>query len=198
MLTKWPCCICRRWFVPDRRVGHRQRVFGNGMSDRSPRADASLLIGRQLEVRETKDRLDVYLGPGSSPRMPRSSSAPSRASRCLCTGHRVARPSTQPLPEEQTLAQAEAPVPAYAAALKQRSGSRHTRFAPVVALDRESPRGSFLQAVTLSRRSQRSRTRNWRMPRNISFPMAPSLPDSYARNTIIDKKRPSPGEGESK
>jgi hypothetical protein len=26
MLTKRPCCICRRWFVPDRRVGHRQRA----------------------------------------------------------------------------------------------------------------------------------------------------------------------------
>src|ERR1700694_1215992 len=26
MLTKRPCRICRRWFVPDRRVGHRQRA----------------------------------------------------------------------------------------------------------------------------------------------------------------------------
>lgn len=26
MLTKRPCRICRRWFVPDRRVGRRQRV----------------------------------------------------------------------------------------------------------------------------------------------------------------------------
>ena len=26
MLTKRPCCICRRWFVPDRRVGRRQRA----------------------------------------------------------------------------------------------------------------------------------------------------------------------------
>jgi hypothetical protein len=26
MLTKRPCCICRRWFVPDRRVGGRQRA----------------------------------------------------------------------------------------------------------------------------------------------------------------------------
>jgi hypothetical protein len=26
MLTKRPCCICRCWFVPDRRVGRRQRA----------------------------------------------------------------------------------------------------------------------------------------------------------------------------
>src|SRR5712691_7447905 len=26
MLTKRPCCICRRWFVSDRRVGRRQRA----------------------------------------------------------------------------------------------------------------------------------------------------------------------------
>src|SRR5713226_5552738 len=26
MLTKRPCQICRRWFVPDRRVGRRQRA----------------------------------------------------------------------------------------------------------------------------------------------------------------------------
>ena len=26
MLRKRPCCICRRWFVPDRRVGARQRA----------------------------------------------------------------------------------------------------------------------------------------------------------------------------
>ena len=26
MLTKRPCCVCRRWFVPNRRVGRRQRA----------------------------------------------------------------------------------------------------------------------------------------------------------------------------
>jgi hypothetical protein len=26
MLTKRPCCICRHWFVPDGRVGRRQRA----------------------------------------------------------------------------------------------------------------------------------------------------------------------------
>jgi hypothetical protein len=26
MLTKRPCCRCRHWFVPDRRVGRRQRA----------------------------------------------------------------------------------------------------------------------------------------------------------------------------
>jgi hypothetical protein len=26
MLTKRPCCICRHWFVPDGRIGRRQRA----------------------------------------------------------------------------------------------------------------------------------------------------------------------------
>jgi hypothetical protein len=26
MLTKRPCCICRHWFTPDRRVGRRQHA----------------------------------------------------------------------------------------------------------------------------------------------------------------------------
>ena len=26
MLRKRPCCVCRHWFVPDRRVGRRQRA----------------------------------------------------------------------------------------------------------------------------------------------------------------------------
>ena len=26
MLTKRPCCICRHWFIPDRRVDRRQRA----------------------------------------------------------------------------------------------------------------------------------------------------------------------------
>ena len=66
---------------------------------------------------------------------------------------RGARPSTQPLPEEQTLAQADPPVPAYAAALKQRSAGRGTlALRRLLGLYREYPRAPFRQAVTLAAR----------------------------------------------
>jgi hypothetical protein len=111
-----------------------------------------LLIGRQLEVRETKDRIDVYHGP----RLVAShQKVLSRTfTRVTMPEHRPprgARPSTQPLPEEQTLAQADPPVPAYAAALKQRSAGRGTlALRRLLVLYREYPRTAFLQAVTLA------------------------------------------------
>ena len=111
-----------------------------------------LLIGRQLEVRETKDRIDVYHGP----RLVAShAKVLSRTfTRVMRPEHRPprgARPSTQPLPEEQTLAQADPPVSAYAAALKQRSAGRGTlALRRLLALYREYPRAPFLRAVTLA------------------------------------------------
>jgi len=111
-----------------------------------------LLIARQLEVRETKDRIDVYQGP----RLVAShAKVLARAfTRMTVPEHRPprgARPSTQPLPEEQTLAQADPPVPAYAAALKQRSAGRGTlALRRLLALYREYPRAPFRQAVTLA------------------------------------------------
>ena len=64
---------------------------------------------------------------------------------------RGARPSTQPLPEEQTLAQADPPVPAYAATLKQRSAGRGTlALRRLLALYREYPRPAVRRAVTLA------------------------------------------------
>jgi hypothetical protein len=51
---------------------------------------------------------------------------------------RAARPATQPSPEEQALAVADPPVPAYAAALKARSAGRGTlALRRLLALSRE-------------------------------------------------------------
>ena len=110
------------------------------------------LIGRQLEVRETKDRIDVYHGP----RLVAShATVRSRTfTRVTVPEHRPprgARPATQPSPEEQALAQADPPVPAYAAVLKQRSAGRGTlALRRLLALYREYPRAPLLQAVTLA------------------------------------------------
>ena len=111
-----------------------------------------LLIGRQLEVRETKDRIEVYHGPRQ---VASHQKALGRGfTRVTAAEHRPprgARPSTQPLPEEQILAQADPPVPAYAAALKRRSAGRGTlALRRLLGLYREYPRTAFLQAVTLA------------------------------------------------
>jgi hypothetical protein len=111
-----------------------------------------LLIGRPLEVRETKDRMDVYQGPRLVASHPKAlGRAFTRVTDPTHRPPRGARPSTQPLPEETTLAQAEPPLPAYAAALKQRSAGRGTlALRRLLALYREYPRAAFLHAVTLA------------------------------------------------
>jgi len=111
-----------------------------------------LLIGRPLEVRETKDRIDLYQGP----RLVASHAKVfgRTFTRVTVPEHRPprgARPATQPAPEEQALAAADPPVPAYAAALKARSAGRGTlALRRLLALSREYPRAAFLQAVTVA------------------------------------------------
>ncbi len=111
-----------------------------------------LLIGRQLEVRETKDRIDVYQGP----RLVASHQKVlgRTVTRVTVPEHRPprgARPSQQPSPEDQILAQAEPPLPAYAAALKQRAAGRGTlALRRLLTLSREYPRAAVQQAVTLA------------------------------------------------
>ena len=111
-----------------------------------------LLIGRQLEVRETKDRIALYHGP----RLVASHQKVlgRTITRVTMPEHRPPRgamPAAQPSPEDQALAQTDPPVPTYAAALKQRSAGRGTlALRRLLALYREYPRAAFLQAVTLA------------------------------------------------
>jgi hypothetical protein len=111
-----------------------------------------VLIGRQLEVRETKDRIDLYHGPRLV--ASHAKALGRTVTRVTVPEHRPprgARPSTQPSPEEQALAQADPPLPVYAAALKPRSTGRGTlALRRLLALYREYPRAPFLQAVTLA------------------------------------------------
>jgi transposase len=111
-----------------------------------------VLIGRQLEVRETKDRLDVYHGPRQ---VASHAKVLTRTfTRVTVPEHRPprgARPSQQPPPEEQILAQCEPPLPAYAAALKQRTAGRGAlALRRLLALSREYPRTAVHHAVTLA------------------------------------------------
>jgi hypothetical protein len=111
-----------------------------------------LLIGRQLEVRETKERIDVYQGP----RLVASHQkvlgrTVTRVTEPEHRPPRGARPSQQPPPEAQILAQADPPLPAYAAALAQRAAGRGTlALRRLLTLSREYPRAAVHHAVTLA------------------------------------------------
>ena len=110
-------------------------------------------IGRRLEVRETKDRIDVYEGRAWSRPTRGAESTPHARDATRSTGRRAGGPSARkPLARgDRTLAQAEPPLPAYAAALKQRSAGRGTlALRRLLALYREYPRAAFLHAVTLA------------------------------------------------
>jgi Mu transposase, C-terminal domain len=111
-----------------------------------------VLIGRQLEVRETKDQIDVYHGPRQ---VASHAKVLTRTfTRVTVPEHRPprgARPSQQPPPEEQILAHSEPPLPAYAAALKARAAGRGTlALRRLLTLSREYPRAAVSQAVTLA------------------------------------------------
>lgn len=138
-------------FVPEVYALHHRIVDVEGFVslDRHRYSVPYTLIGRQLELRETKDRIDAYLGPRlvashgkaagrTSVRITRPEHRPRR-------GEREVRTS----PEEQELLQAERPLREYATELKRHSAGRGTlalrRF---LALYREYPKGAVSQAVT--------------------------------------------------
>jgi hypothetical protein len=111
------------------------------------------LIGRRLEVRETKDRIDVYEGPRQ---------VASHARAMTRTPQRVALPehrprrgegpfARKPSPEEHEVQQAESVFRTYATALQERSAARGTvPLRRLLALRREYPRPAFLEAVTIA------------------------------------------------
>lgn len=111
------------------------------------------LIGRRLEVRETKDRIDAYEGPRLVAAHARAvTKTPTRVS---LPEHRPPRGQgpfvRKPSPEERALQQAEDPLPAYAAALQKRSACRGTvPLRRLLALRRDYPRQAFLEAVTIA------------------------------------------------
>ena len=142
-------------FVPDvYRLHHRiVDVEGYVRVDAHRYSVPYALIGRQLEVRETKDRIDIYDGP-------RLVAFHARA--VTRTPQRVALPehrprrgegpfARKPSPEAQEVQQTEAGFRAYATALQARSAARGTvPLRRLLALRREYPRAAVLEAVTLA------------------------------------------------
>jgi transposase len=109
------------------------------------------LIGRAVEVRETKDRVRVFVGPRQVAEHERVLSGDGR--RVTLPEHRpprgtVRKVEKQPLPEERELSLAESPLPEYAAALKQRSSLRWpVALRRLAQMRRDYPARAFMDAV---------------------------------------------------
>jgi hypothetical protein len=107
------------------------------------------LIGRGVEVRETRDRIEVFRGPRRVAEHARVvAAAPTRV---LLPEHRVERPrrTTEVPPEERALLAAGEDVAAYVRLLKQRlPGLRATlAIRRLLAFMREYPERPFREAV---------------------------------------------------
>jgi hypothetical protein len=108
------------------------------------------LIGRQLEVRETKDRIEVFDGPrivASHQRVeePRDAWVTDAAHR---PPRGQGRSSVGPGPEEQELLRAEPSLAGYVEQLKKRASGRGTlALRRLLKIMRDYPRSPFLTAV---------------------------------------------------
>jgi hypothetical protein len=108
-------------------------------------------IGRQVEVRETRDRIDIQCGLRQSVSHERVTD--SIGKRVTLKAHRPARglgiKRTDPRPEEKTLGQVVPEIADYVTALKKR-GRKYITLAlrQLVRMAREYPRDAFLSAVT--------------------------------------------------
>ncbi len=137
-------------FVPEVYALHHRIVDVEGYVsfDRHRYSAPYVLIGRQLEIRETKDHIDAYLGP----RLVASHhKATGRAAvRITLPEHRPRRGESPPRtsPEEQELLQAEPPLREYATELKRHSAGRGTlALRRLLALYREYPHEAVGNAV---------------------------------------------------
>lgn len=108
------------------------------------------LIGRQMEVRETKDRIEVFDGPRVVASHERTFD--SFDGRVTALAHRPprghGRPKDAPAPEEAELLKAEPALTSYVAGLKKHAAGRGTLvLRRLLRLLRDYPRAPFLTAV---------------------------------------------------
>jgi hypothetical protein len=107
-------------------------------------------IGRQAEVRETKDRIEIQCGLRQSVCHERVIDPVGK--RVTLPDHRPARghgiKRTDPRPEEKTLGQVVPEIASYVTALKK-SGRKYITLAlrQLLRMTREYPRDAFLSAV---------------------------------------------------
>jgi transposase len=109
------------------------------------------LIGRQVEVRETKDKVRIYEGPRLVAEHGRTFGFEKR--RVTDEAHRpprgmVAKVEKQPTPDELELGAGERPLPEYAKAVKQRAANRWPHALRRLAqMRRDYPMKPFIAAV---------------------------------------------------
>jgi hypothetical protein len=138
-------------FVPEVYALHHRIVDVEGYVslDRHRYSVPYALIGRQLEIRETKDRVDAYLGP----RLVAShrKAAGRQGVRITASEHRPRRGEAaerRAAPEEQELCAAGEPLRQYALELKRHSAGRGTlALRRLLVLHREYPREAVAKAV---------------------------------------------------
>lgn len=142
-------------WVPEVYVLHHRIVDADGyVSVRSNRYSAPYhLIGRRMEVRETKARIEVFEGP----RMVASHERVLEAldARVTQPSHRPprgqGRPKDAPPAEEQALLAAEPSIAAYVTALKKRASGRGTlALRRLLSMLRDYPREPLLAAMRLA------------------------------------------------
>ena len=110
------------------------------------------LIGRRLEVRETKSNIELFDGPRQIAVHRRATDLSSR--RIIKPEHRPARGQgitarrNEPLPEERQLVSAEPQLSDYIREMKKRCRGRATvPLRRLLKMMRDYPRDSFLQAI---------------------------------------------------
>ncbi len=107
-------------------------------------------IGRQVEVREYKDRIEIQCGIRQSVCHERA--IDSLGKRITLSAHRPVRGQgikrTDPRPEEKTLGEVVPEIDGYIAGLKK-AGRKYmtTALRQLLRMAREYPRGAFLSAV---------------------------------------------------
>ena len=85
MPTSKPCCVCRRWFEPDPRVGKRQRACFNPECQRERHRRSCAVVRDRDRRRERVDLLKRQVAtlpaPGEAPDIPEVVGAPLRDER---------------------------------------------------------------------------------------------------------------------
>lgn len=138
-------------FVPEVYTLHHRIVDVEGYLnlDRRRYSVPYALIGRRLEIRETKDRIDAYQGPRLVASHRKVTGATSV--RVTLPEHRPRRGErkTKVSPEDQQLLRMEPPLPEYATRLKRHSTGRGTlALRRLLALCREYPKDAVTKAIS--------------------------------------------------